>query len=103
MLECLQEILNKRFDPEAAKGFQAIYQLNIRDESEYQLTINDGAWHLQQGQAQYPDIRLTMTKATFDALIAGELDAMTAYFTGKIKSRGDLHLAKRLKSLFGKQ
>ena len=103
MLDQLQQLFDQRFDADAAKGLRAVYQLNITDDCEYQLTINDGHWSLTQGQADYPDIRLTMKKNTFDALLTGDTDAMSAYFSGKIKSRGDLSLAKRLKSILGKK
>ena len=103
MFEQIQQLLSDRFDPEASFGFNAVYQLNLTDADEYQLIINDGNWTLSKEKNEYPDIRLSMNKDIFDELLAGELSATTALMLGKIKSRGDLSLAKRLKSIFGKK
>ncbi|MCJ8314490.1 MAG: SCP2 sterol-binding domain-containing protein [Saccharospirillaceae bacterium] len=103
MFEQLQHLLQNRFDKPASFGFEAVYQLNITDENEYQLIINDGVWSLSKEKNEYPDIRLSMDRETFEELLAGELSATSALLLGRIKSRGDLSLAKRLKSIFGKK
>ncbi|BCE02306.1 SCP2 sterol-binding domain-containing protein [Marinicellulosiphila megalodicopiae] len=102
MFDRLTTLLTKKFDSAASLGFAATYQLNLTDENEYQLIINDGKWTLSKEKNEYPDIRLSMSTKTFEKLLAGELNATTALMLGKIKSRGDLSLAKRLKSIFGK-
>ena len=103
MFEQLQELLTNRFDQPASFGFEAVYQLNLTDENEYQLIISDGKWTLTKDKNEYPDIRLSMNRETFEELLAGDLSATTALMLGRIKSRGDLSLAKRLKSIFGKK
>tara|TARA_B110000881_G_C18410340_1_gene430602 strand:- start:168 stop:479 length:312 start_codon:yes stop_codon:yes gene_type:complete len=103
MFEQLHTLLTNRFDQPASFGFEAVYQLNLTDAEEYQLIINDGSWILTKDKNEYPDIRLSMNTQTFEELLAGELSATSALMLGRIKSRGDLSLAKRLKSIFGKK
>ena len=40
------------------------------------------------------------SSATFDRIVAGEQNPMTAYMTGKLKIDGDLGAAMKLKQFF---
>jgi len=93
----------KRFRPEAADGFSAVYQLELTGDQGglWHLTITDGACQLGTGPGKAPDVAIRMSQDDWDALIAGELDAFSAFVSGKLEVEGNLALATRLQALFG--
>lgn len=93
----------KRFRPEAADGLTAIYQLELTGDQGglWHLTIADGACQLEDGPGKAPDVAITMSQEDWHALIAGQLDAFSAFLSGKLQVEGDLALATRLQTLFG--
>lgn len=48
------------------------------------------------------DCTVTITPENFQKLIAGKLNPMMAVMTGKLKIDGDMSVAMKLQSLFGK-
>jgi putative sterol carrier protein len=93
----------KRFRPEAADGLKAVYQLELTGEqgSCWHLMIADGACQLVEGRAEAPDVAITMSLDHWDELMAGRLDAFSAFLGGQLRVAGDLGLATRLQTLFG--
>lgn len=102
IIESLTPKLLSRFDPQAAKGLDVVYQFEISEQSMH-LLISPLGPELRAGKHKTPDIRIETTEDILMGVISGKTNAMNAFFTGKIKARGDLNLAHRLKSLFGKQ
>lgn len=45
------------------------------------------------------DTTITMTRANFEKLLAGDLDPTLAFMTGKLKVSGDMGVAMKLSSL----
>ena len=85
-------------DAEAAGDMEAIVQYRI-SEPMY-LIIRSGECHAHEGVVQDPDITLSIEDEDFIALMQGELNAMNAFMTGKLRLDGDLMLAQRLVALF---
>jgi putative sterol carrier protein len=95
--------LAKRFRKDAAEGLDLVYQLHLTGD-------NGGVWHiaiadrecsLTPGAAARPDVTITMSAQDWEALMAGKLDAYTAFLQGRIEVAGDLSLAMKLQGLFG--
>jgi putative sterol carrier protein len=82
-------------------GMKAVYQfvLNGDGGGDWNITVADGALAVAQGRAESPSITLTMDAANFMDLIAGKLNAQTAFLTGKLKIQGDMTLAMKLQSI----
>ena len=46
------------------------------------------------------DTTITISEDDFEQLVAGELNPMTAFMTGKLKVKGDMGAAMKLQKLF---
>jgi putative sterol carrier protein len=90
------------FDPDAAQGLDATIEYDITGEGggTWHLTIADGACQLHEGAHPSPTVRLTMTAATWLAIVNKETNGTAAYMGGQLKVDGDLMLAQRLEKLF---
>lgn len=92
----------KRFSPAAAEGLSAVYQLHLTGDGGdvWHLIIADQKCQLAAGPTEAPDVAITMTVDDWEGLIAGRLDAFSAYIGGRLGIVGDLSLATRLATLF---
>ena|ERR1700753_3459959 len=98
--------LQERFNPAAAAGLDKIIQLNVtgEDAGEYALQIKDQNCALvQTGEANKPDLTLTISDKDWIALTQGQLNPMNAFLSGKIKAAGDMSLAMKISNLFSLQ
>ncbi|MFO7172212.1 MAG: SCP2 sterol-binding domain-containing protein [Bacillota bacterium] len=88
-------------NPERLQGLSAVYQFELTGEGggTYHVRIADGQAAVVEGPAQDAGCTIQMEAADFQALVAGRLNPMTAFMTGKLKVRGDLSLAMKLQSL----
>lgn len=85
-------------NPEAIDGMECTVQLNISEPA--YLTVRNGQFAVQAGEADAPDVTLTTSDANLIKLFKGEISGVTAYMTGKLQVDGDLMLAKQLPELF---
>ncbi len=93
----------KRFRPAAAENLKAVYQLHLTGDGgdSWHLTIADQQCQLEPGRAGKPDVTITISVDDWNELVAGRLEPVGAYLSGRLGVSGDLTLATRLKSLFG--
>ena len=94
--------LVSRFQPAAAEGLEATYQLSLTGDGgdTWHMVIADQKCELSSGPAERPDVSITMSVDDWNAVIAGQLDAIAGLFSGRIEIAGDLGLASRLQALF---
>jgi putative sterol carrier protein len=99
--EMLDELIT-RFQPSAAEGLSAIYQLNLSGEGGgiWHMTVADQQCLLASGPASQADVIIGMTAIDWANLLAKTLDAYTAYFSGRLQIEGDMGLVMRLQALF---
>jgi len=90
------------FNPEAAKGVDAVFQLDITGEGggNWAAVIKDGTCRIQEGSHADPTVRLTMSADTWLAMVNREVNGMHAFMSGRLKVSGDIMLAQRLEQLF---
>lgn len=103
-MSTVAEILNAihgRFNPDAAKDLDAVFQFCIDETEFFTLNIADGRCELGVGQNSNPTVTLKMSAETLSEVASGELNGMQAFMTGKIKAEGHIMLATRLSALFG--
>jgi len=90
------------FNPAKAAGVDAVIQYNLTGEggSQWQSKIADGVCTVEEGVAENPTMTITMDASDYVDMMAGRLDGMQAFMTGKIKVDGDIMLASRLMTFF---
>jgi len=91
--------IEDRLDPEKARGTTATYRFDVRDVGSWLVDVDDGRVSVSEGGGD-ADCVLQASEELWGKLIRGEANATTAYMTGKLKVKGDLELALKLKELF---
>jgi putative sterol carrier protein len=102
-LDQVFEGMKSSFDPQKAGGQQATvqYELTAPDGTRsYVMRIADGRCEVERGMAESPRVSIKMGVGDFLRLIAGKLNGMQAFMTGKLKVSGDLFFAQTFQSWF---
>src|SRR5271166_2214724 len=96
------EIMPSRFNKEAAKGLNAIYQFDLSGDGggKWHVIINNDSCQVQEGPAASPSITISMTAQDYLDMLSGKLNGQMAFMTGKLRIAGDMGLALRMQSLF---
>ncbi len=103
--EAIRDVFDRMpeiFDPDAAKGMDAVFQLDITGDGggNWTAVIKDGTCQIQEGSHANPGVRLTMSVDTWLAVVNREINGMSAFMSGQLKVSGDIMLAQRLEQLF---
>jgi putative sterol carrier protein len=91
-----------RFNKEAAKGLNAIYQFDLSGDGggKWHVIINNDSCQVKEGPAASPSITISMTAQDYLDMLSGKLNGQMAFMTGKLRIAGDMGLALRMQSLF---
>lgn len=92
----------ERFIPEKANGVNAtiLFDLSGDNGGQYWIKVADGT--AETGEGNISDAAMTV-KATADdwfAVATGQMNAMQAFMTGKLKILGDMGLAMKMQTMF---
>lgn len=101
----VEQVISKfpsRFNAEKAADFQAVFQFELEDDSDFYLAIADQQCQAVTGEHDDPNITLIMDAATMIEVINGELDGMSAFMQGRLRAEGNLLLAPKLGELFSR-
>ncbi len=81
----------------------AVYQFRLDGEEggDFYVDIVEGKGQVHEGLAEEPSLTVSMTVEDFRALAEGKMSATSAFFSGRIKIKGDMSLALKLQSLLG--
>lgn len=92
--------LAQSFNSERAKGIDARIQFDIEDGESYFLEIKNQ--QLSAGKGVIPNPRLTIgaNSADLSALFNGQLNPNSAFFQGRLRIKGDIHLAMQISKFF---
>lgn len=92
-----------RFSPEKAQGMDAsvMFDLSGEDGGQWTVQIKDGKASYEKEAIDNPTATIKMSAEDYAKMTKGELNAMTAFMTGKIKVDGDLNTVMKFQSLFG--
>ena len=96
------ETMPSQFKSEAAAGITATYQFNVTGDGggKWFAKIENGALTTGEGEAEDSNITITVSDSDWLDIIPGKLDGQMAFMTGKLKIKGDMSLAMKLRSLF---
>jgi len=91
--------LEARVDPVKTAGMTNSYVFDIDGAGQWTVRVTDGAVSVTEG-AEDADATIAADAETFERIAKGELNATTAYMTGKLKIKGDMGAALKLQKLF---
>lgn len=91
-------------NPDLIKELNATYLFDINGEEsgKYGLKFIDGTAEVLQGNKQDVDCTLSMNVDNFKKLLLGNLNATTAFMTGRLKVKGNIGLALKLENVLKK-
>ncbi|HET8653745.1 MAG TPA: SCP2 sterol-binding domain-containing protein [Gaiellaceae bacterium] len=93
------ESLETRIDPSKTAGMTNSYVFEIDGAGTWKVDVDDGKVAVTEGGGD-ADATISATEETFQDIASGDLNATTAYMTGKLKVRGDMGAAMKLSRLF---
>jgi NAD(P)-dependent dehydrogenase (short-subunit alcohol dehydrogenase family)/putative sterol carrier protein len=90
------------FQADQAAGVDVVFQFDISGEGggSWQVIVKDGACEVAEGSHGSPTTTVKMGDEDFVKMITGELNAMSAYTSGKLKIQGDLMKSQLIEKLF---
>jgi putative sterol carrier protein len=93
--------LPAKINRDKVKGMNAVYQWDItgNEGGKWHVILQNDDVQVGDGQADNPNITLTLESQNFMDLISGKLNGQMAFLTGKLKIQGDMTLAMKLQSL----
>jgi 3-hydroxy-3-methylglutaryl CoA synthase/NAD(P)-dependent dehydrogenase (short-subunit alcohol dehydrogenase family)/putative sterol carrier protein len=96
------ERMPSAFRPEKAAGKDVTFQFSISGAGggDWVVTVKDATCRVEAGRAEKPTTTIKMADSDFLALIAGKLDGMQAYTSGKLKVEGDIMKSQLIGKLF---
>ena len=88
-------------NPDKVKGMTATYQFDLTGDGggERWVKLAEGTNEMGEGQAENPNITITMAASDFLDLVDGKLDGTMAFMSGKLKVKGDMGLAMKLQQV----
>jgi putative sterol carrier protein len=99
--EFFEKVLPAKFDPSKTVGVDVIIQLNITGTNggDWIVTIKDQKLGTQQGLHPSPSLTIRMADTDYVDMINGKLGGERAFMTGKLKFKGSMTLALKLKEI----
>ena len=99
--EFFEKTLPNRFKPEKVKGIDIIVQVGISGPNggDWTVAIKDQKIDAKEGTHESPTLTVGMAEADFMDIINSRLSGEKAFFTGKIKFKGNASLALKLRDI----
>ncbi len=96
----MQEQVNNA-DPAKIKGVNATFQFELSGDEAgtFHLNVADGNVELVEGAHDNPNVTILMDSEDFKGMLDGQLNATSAFMSGKLKVKGDMSLAMKLQAL----
>ena len=87
------------FDPRAAEGIEANYEIRF-GEDRFRAEVANGRFEVERGGAEWPDAIMDSDPGTLAALVYEGRDLADALSSGEIRIEGDRSAVERFLSLF---
>jgi putative sterol carrier protein len=90
------------FQPGKAKGVHARYQWDLSGPrgGQWWIEVNDGTCKIGKGKIPNPNVTFIAMDKDWVAICHDQLSGTWAYFTGRLKVRGDHGVARKLGEMF---
>jgi putative sterol carrier protein len=93
------EGLEGRVDPSKIVGMTNSYVFEIEGVGTWKVDVKDGQVSVTEGDGD-ADATISASEETFEKIASRDMNATTAYMTGKLKIKGDIGAAMKLQKLF---
>jgi len=103
VLQRIFATMQSMFRPDRAEGQDGVVQWEVDDGASthvYHVTTDAGTCRTAAGPADAPKATLSFTLANFVRFMAGEMNGIQAFMTGKVKISGDVMYAQRMEGFF---
>ena len=92
----------ERFQKAAAAGVDVVFQYEISGPQggSWYVVIKDQTCSVSEGRHDSPTTTIKMADEDYLKMVTGELNAMQAYTTGKLKIEGDVAKSQLIRKLF---
>ena len=92
----------ERFIPEKANGLNAtiLFDLSGDNGGQFWIKVADGSAEAGEGNVSNPAMTVKATADDWFAVATGQVNAMQAFMTGKLKILGDMGLAMKMQTIF---
>jgi putative sterol carrier protein len=96
------DTLPQRFQAEAAKGVEAVFQWEITGDGgrNFFASVNDGKLTITEGRHEKPTVSLNASADVYLKIVNGEMNGTMAVMTRKMKVNGNIMLAKKMQQIF---
>jgi putative sterol carrier protein len=94
------EALPNRANGTQTDGLDASYVFEIDGGGTWTVKVENGKVAVTEGD-EGGDCTISTSEEVFERIVDGSQNPLTAYMTGKLKVRGDVGAAMRLKSVLG--
>jgi 3-hydroxy-3-methylglutaryl CoA synthase/NAD(P)-dependent dehydrogenase (short-subunit alcohol dehydrogenase family)/putative sterol carrier protein len=90
------------FQPDKAAGMDVVFQFDISgaDGGSWHVTVKGSTCEVSEGSHVSPTTTIKMADDDFVKLITGELNAMSAFTSGKLRIEGDVMKSQLIEKLF---
>src|SRR5215475_13491972 len=94
--------MRSTFQANTARGIHARYQWELSgpEGGQWWIEVNDGTYKMGKGKIANPNVTFLAKDKDWVAVSTGQLSGAWAYFTGRLKIRGDQALARKLGKIF---
>lgn len=95
------EMVN-RLVPEKANGIDALIQFDLSGDNGglFWVKVENGTAESGEGSVDNPTMTLKASADDWFAVSTGQMNAMQAFMSGKIKIQGDMSIAMKMQTMF---
>lgn len=99
--EFFEKVLPSRFKPDKAVGVDVTVQVDIAGPNggSWVVTIKNQKIEVKEGTHASPALLVMMAEKDYMDVVNGKVSGEKAFFSGKLRFRGDIGLALRLKEM----
>jgi putative sterol carrier protein len=96
-----EKVMPEKFDPNKAVGIDCVVQMSLTGEkgSDWIIIIKDQKIEIREGIHESPTVTITMKDTDYVNMANGKLSGERAFMTGKLKFKGNITTALKLKGL----
>jgi putative sterol carrier protein len=99
--EVFEKVMPQKFNAAKAAGIDTVIQMSFTGENagDWIITVKDQKMEIKPGVHSSPAITVKMKDTDFVDMATGKLSGERAFMTGKLKFKGDMSAAMKLRDL----